>query len=180
MARVPDMLFVVDVNREETAVREANILGIPVLGLVDTNCDPTVIDHVIPSNDDAIRAIKLMVSYMADAALEGVSLRKDKQEAQPTDKDGKAPARRRRGDGPAEELTDSDLLGAATLAKVAEEQAKDAAEAQVKAATEAVAAAAPKPAPKKPAAKKAAAPKTRKPKTKIRKSDLQGEGEEPQ
>src|SRR5690606_1522016 len=73
----PDMLFIVDVRREDTAVREANILGIPVVGLVDTNCDPTVIDHVIPSNDDAIRAIKLMVTHMADAAIEGRSMRKD-------------------------------------------------------------------------------------------------------
>jgi small subunit ribosomal protein S2 len=180
MNKVPEMLFVVDVNREETAVREANILGIPVLGLVDTNCDPTVIDHVIPSNDDAIRAIKLMVSYMADAAIEGRSLRKDKQEPDAGDRPG-APARRRRADGVGEELTDSDLLGAATLAKVAEEQAKDAAVAEAKAATPAAAAAAPAAAaPKKPAVvkKNPAAAKTRKPKTKIRKSDLQGEGGE--
>lgn len=186
MAKVPDMLFVVDVNREETAVREANILGIPVVGLVDTNCDPSVIDHVIPSNDDAIRAIKLMVSYMADAAIEGRSLRKDKQEPEAGDRPS-ASTRRRKADGVGEELTDSDLLGAATLAKVAEEQAKDAAEAEAKAAkaaeTPAVAAPAgevkPAAAPaKKPVAKKPAAVKPRKPKTKIRKSDLQGEGEE--
>lgn len=184
MNKVPNMLFVVDVNREETAVREANILGIPVLGLVDTNCDPTVIDHVIPSNDDAIRAIKLMVSYMADAVIEGRSLRKDQPEAEAGDRGGAASTRRRRADGVGEELTDSDLLGAATLAKVAEEQAKETAEAEAKAAktvdapvaaTAAPAAAA----PKKPApAKKPAAVKPRKPKTKIRKSDLQGEGGE--
>ncbi|MCW5875148.1 MAG: 30S ribosomal protein S2 [Anaerolineales bacterium] len=165
MNRVPDLLFVVDVNREETAVREANILGIPVVGLVDTNCNPSVIDYVIPSNDDAIRAIKLMVSYIADAALEGISLRNDKQDAEPK-AETKTSAPRRREDGPIEELTDDALLGEATLAKVAEEQAKEAQKAESGEA---------KPAPKKPAAG-APAPKARKPK--LKKSDLQGEGEE--
>jgi small subunit ribosomal protein S2 len=178
LTRVPDMLFVVDVNRETTAVREANILKIPVLGLVDTNCDPSVIDYVIPSNDDAIRAIKLMVSYIADAALEGSALRQDKQAQEEPKKAVKAAARRRRGEAAVEELTDEELLGSATLAKVAEEQAKVEAEAVAKAAKVAAAPAEAK--PKKPAAKKpakrAAAPKARKPKTKIRKSDLEGEG----
>lgn len=135
MTRVPDMLFVVDVNREETAVREANILGIPVLGLVDTNCNPSVIDHVIPSNDDAIRAIKLMVAYIADAVIEGKALRSDKQEGE-VEKPA-ANARRRKADAPTEELSDEELLGAATLAKVAEEQAKEEAEVAAKAAKEA-------------------------------------------
>ena len=185
LSRVPDMLFVVDVNREETAVREANILKIPVLGLVDTNCDPSVIDHVIPSNDDAIRAIKLMVSYIADAALEGTALRQDKQAQEEPKKTAKTAARRRRGEGVAEELTDADLLGQATLAKVAEEQAKTEAEALAKAAKDALKAeAAPadaKAPAKKPAAKKPrkpAAPKARKPKIKFRKSDLEGAGED--
>jgi len=168
MNRVPDLLFVVDVNREETAVREANILGIPVVGLVDTNCNPSVIDYVIPSNDDAIRAIKLMVSYMADAALEGRSLRQDKQEVETAKVETKTAApRRRTEDGPVQELTDEALLGQATLAKVAEEQAKEAQKAET---TEAKPAAA----PKKPAGAPAA--KTRKPK--LKKSDLQGTGEE--
>lgn len=131
--RLPDLLFVIDVRREETAVREANILGIPVLGLVDTNCDPTVIDHVIPSNDDAIRAIKLMVSHMADAALEGAAMRKD-DDQEP--KQGDKPAARR-ADARAEELTDEELLGEATLAKVAEAQAEAEAEEQAKAEREA-------------------------------------------
>lgn len=133
----PDMLFIVDVRREDTAVREANILGIPVVGLVDTNCDPTVIDHVIPSNDDAIRAIKLMVTHMADAAIEGRSMRKDEDEEQP--KQGKAA--RQRADAQAEELTDEELLGEATLAKVAEAQAEAEAEAAAKAEKEALKAA---------------------------------------
>jgi small subunit ribosomal protein S2 len=182
LTRIPDMLFVVDVNREETAVREANILKIPVLGLVDTNCDPTVIDHVIPSNDDAIRAIKLMVSYIADAALEGGALRQDKQSQEGTAKDAKTTSRRRRGEAVTEELTDADLLGEATLTKVAAEQAKAEADALAKAAKDAAAPPAEKaPAKKAPAkkpAKKPAAPKARKPKIKFRKSDLEGAGED--
>jgi small subunit ribosomal protein S2 len=76
MERLPDLLFVVDVRREATAVKEANKLNIPVVAVVDTNCDPYPIDHVIPANDDAIRAIKLITSLVADAALEGLALRK--------------------------------------------------------------------------------------------------------
>lgn len=182
----PDLLFVIDVNREETAVKEANILGIPVLGLVDTNCNPDVVDYVIPSNDDAIRAIKLMVTHIADAALEGLSLRKDKQAGEPEKKTAKT-ARRKRGEAVAEELTDQELLGEATLAKVAEEQAKEEAEAVAKAAKEAKkaeeaaasAAATPEKKPVKKVAKKVTE-KKRKPKSKIRKSDLEGAGEQPE
>jgi small subunit ribosomal protein S2 len=76
MERLPDLLYIVDVRREATAVHEANILGIPIIALVDTNCDPDLIDHIIPSNDDAIRAIKLITTKMADAVLEGVAMRK--------------------------------------------------------------------------------------------------------
>jgi small subunit ribosomal protein S2 len=71
MRRLPNLLFVVDVRREAIAIKEANTLGIPIIALVDTNCDPEPIDHVIPSNDDAIRAIRLIVGKMADAAIEG-------------------------------------------------------------------------------------------------------------
>jgi small subunit ribosomal protein S2 len=71
MERLPKALFVVDAKREETAVREAQRLGIPVVALVDTNCDPDPIAYVIPGNDDAIRSIKLMTSLLADAILEG-------------------------------------------------------------------------------------------------------------
>ncbi len=73
----PDLLYIVDVRREATAVHEANILGIPIIALVDTNCDPDLIDHIIPSNDDAIRAIKLITTKMADAVLEGIAMRKE-------------------------------------------------------------------------------------------------------
>lgn len=71
MKDVPDALFVVDPRREDIAVLEARKLGIPVVAIVDTNCDPEVIDYPIPGNDDAIRAIKLMVGAMADAVIEG-------------------------------------------------------------------------------------------------------------
>jgi len=80
MAKLPDLLFIVDVRREETAVKEANSLGVPVVALVDTNCDPSGVDYVIPANDDAIRAIKLMTAKLADAVLEGKALRKDELE----------------------------------------------------------------------------------------------------
>ncbi len=75
MRDLPDLLFVVDVRREEIAVKEANILGVPVIAMVDTNCDPDPVDYVIPSNDDAIRAIKLITGKIADAAAEGQALR---------------------------------------------------------------------------------------------------------
>ena len=71
MSGLPDALFVVDVDHERIAVTEANKLGIPVIGIVDTNSDPDGVDHVIPGNDDAIRAIKLYVSAVADAVIAG-------------------------------------------------------------------------------------------------------------
>ena len=71
MNRLPGALFVVDPRKEEIAVKEARKLGIPVVGIVDTNCDPDLIDYVIPANDDAIRAVKLLTARMADAILEG-------------------------------------------------------------------------------------------------------------
>jgi small subunit ribosomal protein S2 len=75
MRRLPNLLFVVDVRRDSLAIKEANTLGIPIIALVDTNCDPDPIDYVIPSNDDAIRAIKLIVGAMATAVLEGQAIR---------------------------------------------------------------------------------------------------------
>ena len=71
MNKLPGMMFVIDPKNEEIAVQEANKLGIPVVAIVDTNCDPDPIDHVIPGNDDAIRAIRLLTSKIADAVLEG-------------------------------------------------------------------------------------------------------------
>lgn len=71
MEELPDALFVVDPSNEQIAVHEARILGIPVISIVDTNCDPDVVDIAIPGNDDAIRAVKLITSLMADAIIEG-------------------------------------------------------------------------------------------------------------
>lgn len=75
MKGIPDIIFVVDPRREDIAITEANKLNIPVVAITDTNCDPTGIDYLIPGNDDAIRAIKLIVSRIADAVIEGVGSR---------------------------------------------------------------------------------------------------------
>jgi small subunit ribosomal protein S2 len=77
MASLPDVIFVIDSNKEEIAVKEANRLGIPIVSIVDTNCDPDLIDYVIPGNDDALRAIRLFVQKMADCIVEGRQMAKD-------------------------------------------------------------------------------------------------------
>ncbi len=82
MKRLPDALFVIDSNNEAIAVKEARKLGIPVVAVVDTNCDPTVVDYVIPGNDDALRAIRLFASKISDSIIEGVQLVGDKQFAE--------------------------------------------------------------------------------------------------
>ncbi|MGD8394654.1 MAG: 30S ribosomal protein S2, partial [Candidatus Eiseniibacteriota bacterium] len=74
MEQLPGMVFVIDTKKESIAVREANRLGIPILGIVDTNCDPDLINHPIPGNDDAIRAVDLYTGFVADAVLEARSL----------------------------------------------------------------------------------------------------------
>ena len=78
MDQLPSVVFIIDVKSEETAIKEADRMGIPIIAVVDTNCNPDKIDCVIPANDDAIRAIRLMTSKMADAALEGLALRKER------------------------------------------------------------------------------------------------------
>lgn len=75
MHRLPEVVFICDTSSEEIAIREANRLHIPIVAMVDTNCDPDPIDHVIPANDDAIRAILLITSKMADAVIEGQQMR---------------------------------------------------------------------------------------------------------
>jgi small subunit ribosomal protein S2 len=112
MIALPDLLFVVDVRREATAIHEANLLSIPVVAMVDTNCDPRDVDYVIPSNDDAIRAIKLLVSKIADAVVEGKAMRKE----EPEEEMAQAMGARVSPEEP--ELSDEDLLGEATLAKI--------------------------------------------------------------
>src|SRR5512133_1562427 len=129
MKHLPDYVFIVDVCRETTAVHEANKLDIPVIALVDTNCDPTGVDYVIPSNDDAIRAIKLLVGKIADAVLEGKAARKDEEpemEAAPVSS-ARAPRQPKEGLD-VEELEDKDLLGEATLAKMSARPAVTAAD----------------------------------------------------
>ena len=113
MTRLPDRIFVVDTVREETAVHEANILGISVMAMVDTNCDPDRIDHVIPANDDAIRAIKLITSKIADAVLEGAATRKE--ELDMVSVEGLALEGIDQFD---DEAADEAYLGEATLAKL--------------------------------------------------------------
>ncbi len=84
MKDIPDAIFVVDPKKERICVQEAHILGIPLIGIADTNCDPDELDYVIPGNDDAIRAVKLIVAKMADAVIEaneGVSMADEPEEA---------------------------------------------------------------------------------------------------
>jgi small subunit ribosomal protein S2 len=82
LKRLPDALFVIDSNKEQIAVKEARKLGIPVVAVVDTNCDPTEVDYVIPGNDDALRAIRLFASKIADSIVEGAQAANDKQAAE--------------------------------------------------------------------------------------------------
>ena len=108
MRRLPNYLFVIDVRRDALAIKEANTLGIPVIAMVDTNCDPDPIDYPIPSNDDAIRAIRLVVSTMATAVLEGQAIYSSVQaEEEEAEVEG--------------EETPERYLGPSTLAKLAAE-----------------------------------------------------------
>src|SRR5881296_748503 len=88
MAQLPDAMFVIDSNAEEIAVKEARRMGVPVIAVVDTNCDPDVVDWVIPGNDDALRAIRLFTSKIADSVLEGQGMAKDVGVPAPKDEDG--------------------------------------------------------------------------------------------
>ena len=93
MTQLPKAMFAVDVKREEIAVIEANKLKIPVIAVVDTNCDPDVVDYIIPGNDDAIRAIRLVTGRMADAVIEGrQELESRRAEAEAIAEEGGAPA----------------------------------------------------------------------------------------
>jgi small subunit ribosomal protein S2 len=79
MNRLPGALFVVDIKKESIAVKEALRLNIPVFAIVDTNCDPDPINHIIPANDDAVNTIELVVKFMADAVIEGVAKAKEQK-----------------------------------------------------------------------------------------------------
>jgi len=114
MKRLPELLIVVDTTRESTAVKEANILGIPVLALADTNSDPSSIDYIIPANDDAVRAISLLVKTFADAVAEGLLMRKgDDSQGDAVEQSG-AP----RYEDFKDDEDDEAYLGASTIAKL--------------------------------------------------------------
>lgn len=85
MRNLPALIIVIDTDREDTAVAEANTKGIPVLGVVDTNSNPDVVDYIIPGNDDAMRSIRLLVVALADAVLEGYDMRKANNEGADSD-----------------------------------------------------------------------------------------------
>src|ERR1700675_2211513 len=127
MSRLPDAIFVIDSNKEQIAVREARKLGIPVVAVVDTNCDPSEVDYVIPGNDDALRAIRLFTSKIAESIAEGVNLIGDKQMAElqavaspePIEGEAEAPAEAAAvvpvlSAEAAEEIRMEDVLGAGT------------------------------------------------------------------
>ena len=113
MRELPELLFVVDIQREATAVAEADKLGIPIIAMVDTNCNPDLIDYVIPANDDAIRAIRLITAEIADAVLRGIAQRKayEAEEEMPEVEEL--------------ELEDEKYLSAATLARLKELSAQE-------------------------------------------------------
>lgn len=114
MRRLPDLLIIVDTKRESTAVKEANMLGIPVLALADTNSNPDEIDYIIPANDDAVRAIKLLLAAMSDAVIEGQQMRKADEMSEEGGEDGDGAMYKYDED----EEDDEALLGASTLAKL--------------------------------------------------------------
>jgi len=118
MDGLPDLLFAVDVSREEIPVHEANLLKIPVVAMVDTNCNPKNIDYVIPANDDAIRGIQLVVSIVTRAVSEGINLRKDHEaDMQAAEAEAQLPEEMR------DKLSDEELLGESTLAKMKQDEA---------------------------------------------------------
>ena len=118
LPRLPDAIFVIDSNKEQIAVREARKLGIPVVAVVDTNCDPSEVDYVIPGNDDALRAIRLFASKVADSVIEGAQAATDKQVAEvqaAQQAEAAAASAEAAGDGavaePAEDVSMEDVLG---------------------------------------------------------------------
>ena len=117
MDGIPSLLFAVDVSREEIPVHEANLLKIPVIAMVDTNCNPKNIDYVIPANDDAIRGIQLIVSIISQAVSDGINMRKDHEaDLQAAEAESQLPQEIQ------DEMSDEDLLGASTLAKMKQDE----------------------------------------------------------
>src|SRR3954464_5376749 len=112
MDRLPDVVFVIDSNKEQIAVREARKLGIPVVAVVDTNCDPSEVDYIIPGNDDALRAIRLFASKIADSVGEGNQAATDKQQADIRDAAAVSEAAgQASGDESGEDISMEDVLG---------------------------------------------------------------------
>jgi small subunit ribosomal protein S2 len=127
MKRVPDMVFVVDAMREDTAINECNILGLPVMALLDTNGNPDTIDYILPANDDAMRAIKLMVAAVADAVLAGRAMRKG-EDAEDDTFDTMAQVNLDRFDDSnddEDEGSDEQYLGQSTLEKIRSQRLND-------------------------------------------------------
>ncbi len=120
MSRLPDAVFVIDSNKEQIAVREARKLGIPVVAVVDTNCDPSEVDYIIPGNDDALRAIRLFASKIADSVVEGSQLLSDKQAA-----DMAAGVERAEAAAAAEAAAQDAAAAAAPVAEPAPAEAED-------------------------------------------------------
>jgi small subunit ribosomal protein S2 len=134
MSRLPDAIFVIDSNKEQIAVREARKLGIPVVAVVDTNCDPSEVDYVIPGNDDALRAIRLFASKISDSIVEGSQMATDKQSAELAaavaqsahDESAHEAAGEAGLDAGAEEISMEDVLGGGTKkVPAAEKEAAD-------------------------------------------------------
>jgi small subunit ribosomal protein S2 len=131
LSRLPDAIFVIDSNKEQIAVREARKLGIPVVAVVDTNCDPTEVDYVIPGNDDALRAIRLFASKIADSVTEGAQFATDKQiAADEAAAAAAAPASAEGAEGetatPGEEVSMDEVLGKGVRRAVASTSADEA------------------------------------------------------
>ena len=123
MSRLPDAVFVIDSNKEQIAVREARKLGIPVVAVVDTNCDPSEVDYVIPGNDDALRAIRLFTSKISESIAEGAQLMTDKQVADMTAATEQAQAReaqRAEDAAAASELREHEAAAASDTADIGE------------------------------------------------------------
>jgi small subunit ribosomal protein S2 len=167
--RLPDALFVIDSDREAIAVKEANRLGIPVIAVVDTNCDPDLVDFVIPGNDDALRSVKLFTSTIGDAVTAGRALwdakvaeeRRAREEAE-REEAARAAAAKAAAEARRAEREKAAAEAAAQAKEAKEKEAKAAKAAKAESAAKAEAAAASEPAPAKaPAKQEQAAPETK-------------------
>jgi len=123
METLPQALYIVDPVYEDIAVKEARKLGIPIVAIVDTNCDPDLIDYIIPGNDDAIRAIKLITSKIADACLEGLEIYKEKMAAE-TDKEVSVEEELLKTEEKAEEIIKEIIVEEEKESKLEEEAAR--------------------------------------------------------